>query len=75
MIYYDATGKFRNLYFDRSPLFVAHDIDELSDLVQYWLCECSEQEFHTFLKTYIKGELESYLDGKAITRFRERICG
>ena len=74
-IYYDATGKFRNLYFDRFPRFVAHSTDELLELVLYWLYENSEQEFNTFLETYIKGELESYLDGKAITRFRERICG
>lgn len=73
-IYFDATGKFRNLYFDRFPGFVAHSADELRDLVRYWLYENSEQEFTTFLETHIKGELESYLDGKAITRFRERIC-
>ena len=73
-IYFDATGKFRNLYFDRFPRFVAHSTDELIDLVRYWLYENSEQEFTAFLETYIKGELESYLDGKAITRFRERIC-
>jgi polysaccharide biosynthesis PFTS motif protein len=73
-MYYDATGKFRNLYFDRFPRFVAHDLDQLDDLVQYWLYQCPEEEFSDFLDKHIKGELESYIDGKAITRFRERIC-
>ena len=69
-IYYDATGKFQGCYYDHIPNLVAHNYLELKELVTYWLFKNTEPEFDAFLETYIKGELDEFVDGKAITRFR-----
>lgn len=72
-IYYDATHKFPGCYYDRIPKFVAHNYGELKDYVDYWLYKNTTEEFEQFLRDYIEGELEEYIDGKAITRFREKL--
>jgi polysaccharide biosynthesis PFTS motif protein len=72
-IYYDATGKCRGCYFDQFPQFVPHDYDELKIAIDYWLNKVSEEEFHSFLNRYVLVELDEYLDGKAITRFRQQL--
>ncbi|AGB02343.1 polysaccharide biosynthesis PFTS motif protein [Methanoregula formicica] len=69
-VYFDATGKCRNCYFDKFPRFVSHDYDELNSSVKHWL-NLPEVEFKIYLDRYVLGELDEYLDGKAITRFRE----
>jgi len=72
-IYYDASHKFPGCYYDRIPQFVAHNYNELKDFVEYWLYKTTPEEFDTFLNEYIKGELEENIDGKAISRFREKL--
>jgi hypothetical protein len=71
-IYYDVPGRDigYQYYFNRYPRFVAHNYDELKQLIHYWLYECSEQDFNLFLNTYVKGEIDPYLDGKAIDRIQ-----
>jgi polysaccharide biosynthesis PFTS motif protein len=73
-IYFDPTGKFRETYFDKFPGFVAHDYTELKKAIDYWLNEMSDQQFHAFLDRYVLHELDEYLDGMAITRFRQKLC-
>jgi len=73
-IYFDASGKFRDSYYDTFPRFVAHDYLELKNAVSYWLNEISEEQFHVFLDRYILHEIDEYLDGLAITRFRRELC-
>ncbi|MDD1653037.1 MAG: polysaccharide biosynthesis PFTS motif protein [Methanomicrobiales archaeon] len=73
-LYHDAAGKFRGSYYDRFPRLVAHDREELTTLVDYWLHQVSDSEFDRFLDERIRGELEAHVDGKAITRLRGLLC-
>ena len=69
-IYYDVAGTDigDNYYFNKFPNFVAHDYDELKKLVKYWLYDVNDEQFEEFLNMYVKGEIDPYLDGKAIDR-------
>lgn len=72
-IYYDVAGHDigDKYYFNRFPNFVAHSYEELKRLIHYWLYECTDEEFNDFLNTYVKDEIDPYLDGKALSRFRQ----
>lgn len=70
-IFFDATSRFKGLYYDAFPKMVAHGFDELDNFVNYWLYEVNDAQFEEYLDNYIKGELDWHADGKAITRFRE----
>jgi polysaccharide biosynthesis PFTS motif protein len=72
-LYLDPKGSYRGTYYDRYPRLVAHDYPELSSFISYWL-SCTDEEFGTFLSDCVKGELDSFADGKAITRFRAKLC-
>ena len=72
-IYYAPNNKFRGTYYDQIPHFVAHNYGELKEMVDYWLNEMSDMEFNFLLNRYVLGELDPYLDGKAITRFRDKL--
>lgn len=69
-IYYDVAGTDigDNYYFNKFPNFVAHDYEELKRLVKYWLYDMNGEKFEEFLNTYVKGEIDPYMDGKAIDR-------
>lgn len=71
-IYYDVAGTDigDNYYFNKFPNFVAHNYDELKRLVKYWLYDVNDEKFEEFLNTYVKGEIDPYLDGKAIDRLQ-----
>ncbi len=69
-VWYDATDKFRDTYYDSIPGLVLHNYEELLIRVKALLFEISEDEYANYLELYVKGKVESYLDGKAITRFR-----
>lgn len=78
-IYYDVAGTDigDNYYFNKFPNFVAHDYEELKRLVNYWLYEVTDEKFENFLNTYVKDEIDPYLDGKAIDRLQillDRTC-
>jgi len=72
-IYYDVVGHDigERYYYDRYPHFVAHNYEELKKFTNYWLNECTQKEFEEFLITYVKDEIDPYLDGKALTRLRK----
>jgi len=70
-IYFDATNRFKGYYYDHFPRLVAHGYEELRKFVQYWLYDITPDEFDNYLETHVKGELDTYVDGRAITRFRE----
>jgi polysaccharide biosynthesis PFTS motif protein len=72
-VYYDVAGTDigDQYYFNRFPNFVAHDYDELKKLVHYWLYESTPEDFDNFLTTYVKDEIDPYLDMKAISRLHQ----
>ncbi|WAC04349.1 MAG: polysaccharide biosynthesis PFTS motif protein [Methanoregula sp.] len=71
-IYYNVAGRDigGKYYFNRYPNFVAHDYMELKKLVRYWLYEITNEQFEAFLERYVKGEIDQYLDMKAIDRLQ-----
>lgn len=72
-IYYDVAGHDigDKYYYNRFPNFVAHNYEDLKKLTNYWLNEVTDREFEEFLNTYVKDEIDPYLDGKALTRMRK----
>lgn len=76
-IYYDVAGHEigDKYYYNRYPNFVAHNYGELKNLVNYWLNEVTDREFEDFLNTYVKDEIDPYLDGRALTRMRKLLMG
>lgn len=71
-IYYDVVGKDLGdkYYFNKYPNLVAHSYEELKKLINYWLYDSTDEDFEKFLDTYVKDEIDPYLDGKALTRLR-----
>lgn len=69
--WYDASGKFKQSYYDGMPGLVCHNYEELLNRVNELLFKTSNEEYGHYLDTHVKGKVESYLDGKAITRFRK----
>jgi len=70
-LWYDASGKFRQSFYDSMPGLVCHNYAELLSRVKELLYKTSDEEYNHYLDTHVKGKVESYLDGKAITRFRK----
>lgn len=69
-IYFDASSRFKDSYYNKFPKMVANGYTELEDFIKYWLYEVNDKQFDEYIDTYVKGELDSYADGRAITRFR-----
>lgn len=70
-LYYDASDKFRNTFYDRIPGLVCHSYDELLNKTKKLLFNTVDNEYDRYLDEFVKGRVELYLDGKALTRFRE----
>jgi len=74
-MFYDAAGRFRGYYPDGFPGLVAHGYPDLVRLVRFWLYGQSDLDFHEYLETHIRGEVDGFIDGKAVSRFRRKLCG
>jgi len=74
-VWYDASNKFKDTYYDSIQGLICHNYKELLIRVRELLFETSEDEYNNYLDTHVKGRVESYLDGKAITRFRGLLSG
>jgi len=72
-LWYDATDKFRDTFYDTIPNLVCHDYKELLERTKS-LLNMPENEYSVYLEKYIKGKVEDYLDGNAITRFRHLLA-
>jgi polysaccharide biosynthesis PFTS motif protein len=70
-VYYDPTDKYKGTYYDNVPKLVMHSYDELKARVQELFYRTSDNEYNDYLENYVKGDVEPFLDGSAITRFRE----
>jgi len=74
-IWHDPTNKFSNTFYDTVPGLVCHDYDKFLKRTKELLYRISEPEYNSYLERYVKGKVESYLDGRAITRFRKLLNG
>ena len=72
-IWYDPTSKFRGVFYDNINGLVCHGYPELLDRVRDLLFNISEKDYAEYLNNSIKNRIENYIDGKAITRFREQL--
>jgi len=70
-VFFDPNNRWRGYRYDRIPNLVAHNYEELKRSIQKLLYETTEEEFSDFLNTHVKGVMDPYLDGKALTRFRK----
>lgn len=70
-VYYDASNKFRDTFYDRVPGLVCHSYNELFNRTKELLFEIDDFEYNKYLDKYVKGKVESYLDGDALMRFRD----
>lgn len=73
-VWYDASDKFRGAYYDDIPGLICHGYEELRERVER-LCAASTDDYNEYLDAHVKGKVEPYLDGYAITRFRDFLSG
>lgn len=75
-ISYDPNARYSEEWFlhEQLPNISAHNHEELSQLIKYWLNDCSDDEFQKFQNEYIKTNFDDYCDGKAMERFRKLLA-
>jgi polysaccharide biosynthesis PFTS motif protein len=73
-IYYDPTGKWAGASYGRIPNLVACGYEELRQRVEELLYHTSDQQHQQYLDQHVKGVLDPYVDGLALTRFRDLLC-
>lgn len=69
-IWYEPGERWRDTLYARAPDLVAHGYPELRRLVERLLWETTDAAYEAFLEQTVRGLVESFLDGKAISRFR-----
>ncbi len=70
-IFYLPNAKFSNSYVSKTPDLAAYQYEALCALVEKLLFNTPDAEYQNYLEKYIKGEIEPYLDGRGLTRFRQ----
>jgi len=70
-IWYESGNKHCGIMYDRIPGLVVHGYEALEKRIDELLYKMTEEEYGRYLDEEIKGKVESYLDGKALTRFRQ----
>ena len=74
-IFYDPADRFRGYYYDEIPDLVAHGPKELKCLINKLLYETTHEEYGDYLNKTMLNKVDDYLDGRAITRFRNLLAG
>lgn len=72
-IWYESGTKHKGLLYDHIPGLVTHGYQELEERLDFLLNNTSNDCYDDYLNHYIKGKVESHLDGKALTRFRDML--
>ena len=73
-IWYDATNKFTDTFYDQILGLVCHGYEILLGRVKDLLFNISDMDYNEYLDKFVKGSIEKYLDGMAITRFRKLLA-
>lgn len=73
-IYYVPNGKFRGCFFEKIPDLVARTPEELTRLARKLLFDTTDQDYERFINEHMSGRIAPYLDGQALTRFRNLLC-
>jgi polysaccharide biosynthesis PFTS motif protein len=72
-LFYDPSGRLKSIFYDNIPDLVCHGYDNLLAMTKRLLFEAKTGEYDLYLDRFIKGNIDPFLDGKGITRFREFI--
>ncbi len=72
-IWHDPLNKFRAAYYSQIPGLVSHSYGELVQSVKDLLWDTKDDQYRNYLEKEIRGKLENYLDGRALTRFQKVI--
>lgn len=72
-LWFDATDKFRGTFFDAVPGLVCHDDAALERRVAELLA-LPDESWKTFIDERVRGAIEPYCDGRALTRWRELLA-
>ena len=72
-IWSEPGDRWRNTLYGRDPMLTAHGYEELSALVRKLLYDITDEEYGRYLQEKIHGLVESFLDGKGLSRFRESL--
>ena len=70
-LWHDATGRLKDTRYAKVKGLVCHSYIELYNAVDRLLLNTSNDQYRVYLEDYIKNNIESYLDGKGIERFRD----
>ena len=70
-IWYEPGERWRHTLYGRDPMLVAHGYEELRDLTNKLLYDVDDEEYQRYLQERVRGLVESFLDGKGLSRFRE----
>jgi len=73
-VYYDPLSRFRGSANAAIPDLVAHGYPDLQKLVSRYLYEISNDAYEQYLETRARGDIEPFLDGLGITRFRKLLA-
>ncbi len=74
-IWYEPGERWRDTPMGREPLLAAHGYAELKALVEKLLFEMSDTAYEVFLEERVRGRVETWMDGKGLTRFRDLLAG
>ena len=74
-IWYESGEKHRGVLYDSIPGLIVHGYEQLREHVRHLLWEVSEDEYAAYLDEHIKNRVESFLDGRALSRFRRLLAG
>lgn len=73
-IWYEPFNKHKGVMYDKIPGLIIHGYKELEKWVDYYLYRVSNEQYDIYLETNIKGKVEAYCDGLALTRFRNLLA-
>lgn len=73
-IYYDPQAKYRASYYALIPGLVAHGYDALRQRVDELLDDTTDTAYGDYLERHVQGTVDSHLDGRGLTRFRDALC-
>ena len=73
-LYYAPNKKYAGGYYDRVPGLVVCGYETLCQRVEELLIRTTDAQYREYLETYVKGDIEPYMDGMGLTRFRDSLC-
>lgn len=70
-LYYDASDKFKDTFYDKVPGLVCHNYEELFNRTKELLFDIGDVEYNKYLDNFVKEKIGLNFDGEALTRFRQ----